>query len=228
RPSLRPPVPPRPRRRRFLDDRGPLLSCVPSPRVPGRAPVRALRSPARSSSRAPDPLRRRDRRRGSPGFSREIGLTRARILASPPNRPNSPPRGRATTSYSTSFSSTPSSSRAASSASSIVRPVVSTHSIYRFRFFLLLLRRRRDWLLRADPPCRAAGCLDAGCFVGAGFAADPPPEFPSAGGRNKSRNAASGLDRVPVGAVSLAPGGVLRWLCRDWRKPVRKTAPTRR
>src|SRR5439155_20833948 len=211
RPSLRPPVPPRPRRRRFLDDRGPLLSCVPSPRVPGRAPVRALRSPARSSSRAPDPLRRRDRRRGSPGFSREIGLTRARILASPPNRPNSPPLGRATTSYSTSFSSTPSSSRAASSASSIVRPVVSTHSIYRFRFFLLLLRRRRDWLLRADPPCHAAGCLAAGClaagcFVCAGVAADTPPEFPSDGGRNKSRSAPSGLERVPGGGVCLARG----------------------
>jgi hypothetical protein len=92
-----------------------------------------------------------------------------------------------------------------------VRPVVSTHSIYRFRFFLLLLRRRRDWLLRADPPCRAAGCLDvdcldAGCFVCAGFAADPLPEFPSDGGRNKSRKAPSGLDRVPVEAGSLDRG----------------------
>ena len=70
------------------------------------------------------------RRWRSPGFSREIGFTRARIRASLlPIRPRNPLFGSSSTSYSTSSSSTPNSSRAASSASAIVRPVVSTHSM---------------------------------------------------------------------------------------------------
>src|SRR4029453_7802836 len=84
------------------------------------------------------------------------------------------------------------------------------HSIYRFRFLLLLRRRRRrDCPARAEPPCRAAGCFDAGCFDDAGCVAGAPPEFPSDGGRNRSRIAPSGLDRGPAGAAGFERGAGL-------------------
>ena len=193
-----------------LAGRGPRSPATRRPATPTEHPCAACARRLASSLSSADWPRRRDRRRGSPGFSREIGLTRARIRASPPKRPRIPPRGWASTSYSTSFSSTPSSSRAASSASSIVRPVVSTHSIYRFRFLLLLLRRAaRLW------PCAARSalscCRSAWPRPASTRAAPPAPACAAAplafpcrsGGRNSVPQAPSGLDRVPARGGSL-------------------------
>jgi hypothetical protein len=67
-----------------------------------------------------------------------VGMTRARIRASPLNLPKRPGRGSLRVTNSASASSTPNMSKAASRASSIVRPVVSTHSICQRAFRGLL------------------------------------------------------------------------------------------